>query len=83
MTHYWIDDRFPGCDTVTKVGCSDVEKLKRWGRKYGLKPEWIDFREAFPHYDLFGKHQFDILQAEGKEDHIRRFELDKKRSRYM
>ena len=30
LTHYWIDDRFPGCNTVTKVGCCDLEKLAKW-----------------------------------------------------
>lgn len=25
LTHYWIDDRFPGCRTVTKAGCADLE----------------------------------------------------------
>lgn len=32
LTHYWIDDRFPGATTVTKVGCGDIEKLIQWGR---------------------------------------------------
>jgi hypothetical protein len=27
LTHYWVDHRFPGCTTVTKVGCSDIDKL--------------------------------------------------------
>lgn len=37
LTHYWLDDRFPGCKTVTKVGCNDLERLAEWGKKYGLK----------------------------------------------
>lgn len=28
LTHYWLDERFPGYKTVTKVGCGDLEKLK-------------------------------------------------------
>lgn len=26
LTHYWLDDRFPGCKTVTKAGCANVER---------------------------------------------------------
>ena len=37
LTHYWLDERFPGCKTVTKAGCSDIEKLTHWGKQYGLK----------------------------------------------
>lgn len=65
LTHYWVDDRFPGCSTVTKVGCSNLEKLEQWGRQYGLKPEWMDLRGDYPHFDLFGDHQKRILHAEG------------------
>ena len=65
LTHYWVDDRFPGCSTVTKVGCSNLDKLERWGRQYGLKPEWMDLRGDYPHFDLFGDHQKRILKAEG------------------
>lgn len=75
LTHYWIDDRFPGCDTVTKVGCSDVNKLKIWGRQYGLEDHWIDYKEKYPHYDLFGKHQLSILKSEEKWEQINRFKL--------
>ena len=25
ITHYWLDERFPGINTVTKVGCKDIE----------------------------------------------------------
>ncbi len=32
LTHYWQDERFPGCYTVTKVGCNDLEKLVTWGK---------------------------------------------------
>ncbi|WP_079480085.1 hypothetical protein [Halobacillus salinus] len=75
LTHFWLDDRFPGCDTVTKVGCSDVPKLIEWGKQYGLKPEWIHRDPRFPHYDLFGNTQYRILQAENKKDQIERFNL--------
>ncbi|MBT2661225.1 hypothetical protein [Bacillus sp. ISL-45] len=66
LTHYWIDDRFPDCSTVTKVGCSDLDRLAEWGRKYGLRPEWIDKRKpAYPHFDLLGGKQAEILEQEG------------------
>lgn len=69
LTHYWIDDRFPGCKTVTKVGCNDLQKLAEWGKNHGLKPEWIDRRKKdFPHFDLFGARQAEILKAEGLEN---------------
>lgn len=73
LTHYWLDDRFPGCKTVTKVGCADVERLIKWGMQYGLKPEWIDYKEAYPHFDLFGKHQEAILRKENMLNHLQRF----------
>lgn len=75
LTHYWIDERFPGCDTVTKVGCSDVEKLKQWGRTYGLEDHWIDYKEKYPHYDLFGDYQKKVLHQEGIWNQIHRFEI--------
>jgi hypothetical protein len=66
ITHYWIDDRFPNYKTVTKVGCSDMDKLIAWGKQHGLKPEWIDGRnKAYPHYDLLGEKQIEILTKEG------------------
>lgn len=37
LTHYWLDDRFPGARTVTKAGCADIDKLVQWGAAYGLK----------------------------------------------
>ncbi|MCM2980209.1 hypothetical protein M3599_04610 [Niallia circulans] len=66
LTHYWLDDRFPGCKTVTKVGCADLEKLKNWGKKYGLKEEWIHYRhDGYSHFDLLGDTQKKILKEEG------------------
>ncbi|MDQ6598283.1 hypothetical protein [Bacillus salipaludis] len=71
LTHYWLDERFPEYKTVTKVGCNDLEKLAEWGSKYGLKREWIDHRkDGYSHFDLLGKRQKEILQAEGLLDHI-------------
>ncbi|MDM5212779.1 hypothetical protein ACDZ29_21720 [Peribacillus sp. RS7] len=65
LTHYWIDDRFPGCKTVTKVGCKDLGRLSEWGKKYGLKKEWIHHRkDGYSHFDLLGDKQKEILEAE-------------------
>ncbi|MBN8234556.1 hypothetical protein JF544_04810 [Halobacillus kuroshimensis] len=77
LTHFWIDDRFPGCDTVTKAGCSDLDVLKEWGSCYDLHPGWIHL-DPYPHFDLFGDKQYEILKAEGRWDHIERFALRRK-----
>jgi hypothetical protein len=71
LTHYWLDDRFPGCKTVTKVGCNDLEKLAAWGKKHGLKKEWIHHRvDGYSHFDLIGERQKEILLKEGLVEHI-------------
>ncbi|MFC0274064.1 hypothetical protein ACFFIX_22190 [Metabacillus herbersteinensis] len=77
LTHFWLDDRFPGSHCVTKVGCSDVEKLACWGKEYGLKREWIHFDQRFPHYDLMGEIQLKVLRKQRLENHILRFKLNK------
>jgi hypothetical protein len=74
LTHYWIHPKFPHSRTVTKVGCNDVHKLKQWGKNYGLKEEWIHYN-PYPHFDLIGERQYDILQREGYGNHIERFRL--------
>lgn len=73
LTHYWVDERFPGCKTVTKAGCKDLEKLAEWGRKYGLKAEWMDLRGNYPHFDLFGEQQQRIMAAEGMSKQLEKF----------
>lgn len=70
LTHYWYDQRFPENKTVTKAACSDIKKLAAWGRKYQLKEEWIHVDNHFPHFDLIGKVEKDILLAEGKEEKL-------------
>ncbi|MEH7109632.1 hypothetical protein [Bacillus sp. JJ1764] len=71
LTHYWLDDRFPGYKTVTKVGSHDLDKLAEWGRKYGLKKEWIHHRkDGYSHFDLIGARQKEILKQEGLLEHI-------------
>lgn len=75
LTHYWYDERFPDCYCVTKVGCSDVIRLKEWGLENGLKTEWIHHRGEFPHFDLLGQKQVEILKKYQLIDHLRRFKL--------
>jgi len=71
LTHYWLDDRFPGSKTVTKVGCHNLERLAQWGLKYGLKKEWIHQRPGgYSHFDLIGDRQTEILKQEGLFNHI-------------
>ncbi|OLN21577.1 hypothetical protein BTO30_13915 [Domibacillus antri] len=77
LTHYWYDERFPHCRTVTKAGCIHVDKLIEWGDQYGLRPDWIDMRNpSRPHYDLLGDKQLFILKQEGLHHHIRKFHLE-------
>lgn len=73
LTHYWIDDRFPGMRTVTKVGCSDPEKLASWCISNGLDPRYIHHRSEYPHFDLFGSRQYAILKETGQQEVLRRF----------
>lgn len=73
LTHYWTDPRYPDIKTVTKVGCSDKERLTQWCVKHGLNPIYIHNRTPFPHFDLLGPRQAEILQQEGQWDQLRRF----------
>lgn len=75
LTHYWLDSRFPGCTTVTKVGCKNLAKLVHWGEKYHLDPKWIHHDDNYPHFDLFGDRQKEILTKEGVWDQIKKFNL--------
>jgi len=75
MTHYWLEPRFPGITTVTKVGCSDLAKLTGWCRTHGLNPAYIHRRGEYPHFDLIGPKQKAILAEEGLWEQIARFRL--------
>lgn len=77
LTHFWYDQRFPHHTTVTKVGCGDLDKLLAWGEKYQLRPEWVHQRDSFPHFDLLGEKQKEVLRQEGLMDHLERFHLEK------
>ncbi|MFS0654890.1 hypothetical protein [Bacillus sp. 179-C3.3 HS] len=75
LTHYWLDDRFPNANTVTKAACQDLNVLVLWGETYGLKKEWIHIREGFPHFDLIGDVQKRILKKERSLGNIQEFGL--------
>ncbi|WP_174613437.1 hypothetical protein [Virgibacillus ihumii] len=75
LTHYWMDERFPGCYSVTKVGCIDIEKLIKWGVTHNLQPQWIHRDPNYPHFDLFGDRQKRILIDEGMWHQIEKFNL--------
>ncbi|MZQ87171.1 hypothetical protein GQF01_34160 [Paenibacillus sp. 5J-6] len=75
LTHYWLDDRFAGVTTVTKVGCSNLERLTNWCVSHGLDPTYIHHSPSYPHYDLFGSIQKKILVLEQQWEQIERFHL--------
>lgn len=75
LTHYWIDPRFPGIKSVTKVGCSNLKRLQNWCKEHDLNPEYIHHRDPFPHFDLLGPRQKEILLQEKLNDHIQKFHL--------
>ncbi len=75
LTHYWLDSRFPGYKTVTKVGCNNLATLSAWCEANGLNPRYIHNRRPFPHFDLVGAKQKEILQKENQWEQITRFGL--------
>jgi hypothetical protein len=75
LTHYWIHPKYPQCKTVTKAGCNDLARLIEWGHRYGLKEEWIDRRSDYPHFDLIGDKQKEILMKEQLTNHLERFRI--------
>ena len=76
LTHYWYDPRFPQFRTVTKVGNADYGKLVEWCIVNGLNPRYIHDRSPFPHFDLLGEKQIEILTKEKLSDHLERFKLN-------
>jgi len=75
LTHYWVDERFPGIRTVTKVGCRDIRKLRAWCLSHQLNPAYIHMRDEYPHFELIGPRQKEILMKEQLWDQIERFKL--------
>jgi hypothetical protein len=75
LTHYWLDPRFPDAKTVTKVGCADLDKLAAWCRANGLPPNHIHARSEYPHFDLLGRKQAEVLAKEGLFEQMERFRI--------
>jgi hypothetical protein len=75
LTHYWFDPRFPDYRTVTKVGNANLERLTHWCNQNGLNPRYIHNRPPFPHFDLMGHRQVEILLRENMQQHLERFRL--------
>lgn len=75
ITHYWLEPRFPNITTVTKVGCSNISKLVDWCDAHGLPAQYIHRRDRYPHFDLIGPRQAEILAQEELWDQIERFQL--------
>jgi hypothetical protein len=75
LTHFLLEPRFPGITSVTKAGCANLERLSEWCIANGLNPKYIHNRSPFPHYDLIGPKQKEILQKERLWRHLERFRL--------
>jgi hypothetical protein len=75
LTHYWYDPRFPDFRTVTKVGNSNVDRLTEWCIANGLNPKYIHNRPPFPHFDLMGHKQIEILINKNLQHHLDRFKI--------
>ncbi|GIQ67231.1 hypothetical protein DUZ99_17555 [Xylanibacillus composti] len=75
LTHYWYETRFPEFRTITKVGCANLQKLKAWCESHHLNPRYIHYRDRYPHFDLIGSRQKEILLEEGHRDQVERFQL--------
>ncbi|MFD2610988.1 hypothetical protein [Paenibacillus gansuensis] len=75
LTHYWHDPRMPHIKTVTKVGCSNLTLLRQWCERHGLPSRYIHHRPPYPHFDLLGDKQKEILLNEGQREQIERFRL--------
>ncbi|TFE28585.1 hypothetical protein [Cohnella luojiensis] len=76
LTHYWFDPRFPDIRTVTKVGNADLERLTQWCISRGLNPRYIHNRPPFPHFDLMGRKQREVLLEENLTQHLERFRIN-------
>ncbi|MBD2872953.1 hypothetical protein [Paenibacillus arenilitoris] len=75
LTHYWADPRFPGMRTVTKAGCADLDKLSAWCVAHGLNPRYIHIRSDYPHFDLLGDKQREVLLEANQIEQLERFGL--------
>lgn len=75
LTHFWFDPRFPNIHCVTKVGCADLDKLKAWCVENELPTQYIHHRSSFPHFDLIGPKQIEILKEQQQWQQLERFDL--------
>ncbi|RED61758.1 hypothetical protein [Cohnella lupini] len=75
LTHYWFDPRFPDIRTVTKVGNANLARLTEWCVGHGINPKYIHDRPPFPHFDLMGALQREVLMKENLAEHLDRFRL--------
>lgn len=75
LTHYWLEPRFPGIKTITKVGCADLKTLTNWCLSHGLNASYIHKRDHYPHFDLIGPKQKEVLYKENQWEQINRFGL--------
>lgn len=75
LTHFWLHPRYPSIKTVTKAGCADLNALLTWGEPYELERKHLHLRNEFPHFDLIGDKQGEILAREGLWDQIIRFRI--------
>ncbi|GEN34715.1 MULTISPECIES: hypothetical protein [Aneurinibacillus] len=75
LTHFWLHPRYPGIKTVTKAGCANLDTLLEWGQTYGLEQKHLHMRKGFPHFDLIGDKQKEVLVQEGLWEQIHRFRI--------
>lgn len=75
LTHYWYDPRFPEVKTVTKVGCADLKRLIKWGKKHNIPEKYIDHKLDYPHFDLLGVRQREIMTRENMLEQLHKFKL--------
>lgn len=73
LTHYWLHPSFPGVTSVTKVGCANIDRLRAWAISHNLPPQYIHYRDRYPHYDIFGELQELILRREGQWEQLNKF----------
>lgn len=45
----------PGDPLCHAYSDESLRELVEWGRRHGLKPEWIDRSHSLPHFDLHGE----------------------------
>lgn len=48
-----------------------LEELLEWGDRHGLEPEWVDRRNALPHFDLHGEWLELAGEGVGREELVR------------